>query len=109
MEISSKTKSVFKLSRNNSGLNCRLNNSVIHGDASRSSNHNFSMNSTQEVASVLGYVGEGDQHPTMDIRRPVIKSKFQNYVKNGSNKSLLGLDATNKLNLGEFAKERLNM
>jgi len=112
LEISSKTKSVFKLSRNTSGLNSSLSKNSNRSNILRPSNWNINnvseIDSKEVTNSWINYLENPDSKLEKD-RRPIIKSKFQNYVKNGSNKSLIGLDSTQKIKLGDLANERLNL
>lgn len=55
----------------------------------------------------MNYIENQDKNMTVEIR-PIIKSKYQNYVKSGSHKILLGLGSTQKIKLGELANKRLN-
>ncbi|CAI2385973.1 unnamed protein product [Moneuplotes crassus] len=109
LEVYSKANKVFKLSRNSSGLNSnQINDNSVTIESRKCPSSN--LNNTQEVsASLLGVADPLQREDNSDIRRPVIKSKFQNYVRNSSNKSLLSFDANLKINLGDLAKERLKI
>ncbi|CAI2387451.1 unnamed protein product [Moneuplotes crassus] len=106
LEISSKTKSVLQLSRNNSGLNCNYNKDGIIPIGSGRSSH---FNNTQEVSTSALALGDGLEEDSVEIRRPVIKSKYQNYLRNSSNKSLLSHGNSRGINISELAKQRLKM
>jgi len=104
---------VLKLSRNNSGLNSSL-SKISDTTANRSSSGNLRILKSkdgQEVTnSCLNYLENMDKMSQRKGRKPpLIKSKLQNYVRNGNNKSQMGLNITQTIKLDDFSKEKLNL
>jgi len=113
LEISSKNQSVLKLSRNNSGLNSSL-SKISDTTANRSSSGNLRILKSKEgqevTNSCLNYLENMDKMSQRKGRKPpLIKSKLQNYVRNGNNKSQMGLNTTQTIKLDDFSKEKLNL